>query len=96
MVNTGARSGPVRLMAPASVIISPSAAQAGNTIMHVKPRSEESGLPFFFNFFIFLSVGNRTKMECYAHKNRITHCGPANLNLQFRDYESVPSSLAFF
>uniref|UniRef100_A0A665W8Q7 Pumilio homolog 1 n=1 Tax=Echeneis naucrates TaxID=173247 RepID=A0A665W8Q7_ECHNA len=30
VVNTGARSGPVRLMAPASVIISPSAAQAGN------------------------------------------------------------------
>ncbi len=29
VVNTGARSGPVRLMAPASVIISPSAAQAG-------------------------------------------------------------------
>uniref|UniRef100_A0A673CJK4 Pumilio homolog 1 n=1 Tax=Sphaeramia orbicularis TaxID=375764 RepID=A0A673CJK4_9TELE len=31
VVNTGARSGPVRLMAPASVIISPSAAQAGNS-----------------------------------------------------------------
>lgn len=31
VVNTGARSGPVRLMAPASVIISPSAAQAGKT-----------------------------------------------------------------
>lgn len=32
VVNTGARSGPVRLMAPASVIISPSAAQAGMVI----------------------------------------------------------------
>uniref|UniRef100_A0A665W9C4 Pumilio homolog 1 n=1 Tax=Echeneis naucrates TaxID=173247 RepID=A0A665W9C4_ECHNA len=30
VVNTGARSGPVRLMAPASVIISPSAAQAAS------------------------------------------------------------------
>lgn len=40
MVNTGARSGPVRLMAPASVIISPSAAQAGKTTMHVQPWSK--------------------------------------------------------
>lgn len=32
VVNTGGRSGPVRLMAPASVIISPSAAQAGKTV----------------------------------------------------------------
>lgn len=32
VVNTGARSGPVRLMAPASVIISPSAAQAGMVV----------------------------------------------------------------
>lgn len=33
VVNTGARSGPVRLMAPASVIISPSAAQAGTVVL---------------------------------------------------------------
>lgn len=33
VVNTGARSGPVRLMAPASVIISPSAAQAGMVVV---------------------------------------------------------------
>lgn len=33
VVNTGARSGPVRLMAPASVIISPSAAQAGKVVL---------------------------------------------------------------
>lgn len=36
VVNTGARSGPVRLMAPASVIISPSAAQAGDTVIDFK------------------------------------------------------------
>lgn len=36
VVNTGARSGPVRLMAPASVIISPSAAQAGKMAVHVQ------------------------------------------------------------
>lgn len=36
VVNTGARSGPVRLMAPASVIISPSAAQAGSTAVHLE------------------------------------------------------------
>lgn len=39
VVNTGARSGPVRLMAPASVIISPTAAG-----MHFS-------LMFFFVFF---------------------------------------------
>lgn len=40
VVNTGARSGPVRLMAPASVIISPSAAQAGEDTHSHGQRSE--------------------------------------------------------
>ena len=40
VVNTGARSGPVRLMAPASVIISPSAAQAGKMAMHSQTFSK--------------------------------------------------------
>ena len=40
VVNTGARSGPVRLMAPASVIISPSAAQAGDTVNDFKHKKE--------------------------------------------------------
>lgn len=39
VVNTGARSGPVRLMAPASVIISPSAAQAGKMAVHIQTWS---------------------------------------------------------
>ncbi|KAJ8378447.1 hypothetical protein AAFF_G00242620 [Aldrovandia affinis] len=37
VVNTGGRSGPVRLMAPASVIISPTAAQAGEPLSD-RPR----------------------------------------------------------
>lgn len=40
VVNTGARSGPVRLMAPASVIISPSAAQAGKMATHSQTLSK--------------------------------------------------------
>lgn len=45
VVNTGARSGPVRLMAPASVIISPSAAQAGTVAVHTHTGSgQTSGL----------------------------------------------------
>lgn len=61
VVNTGARSGPVRLMAPASVIISPSAAQAGNILMVIMPCC------------VAFILG--TKTEHCAPKTKITFCG---------------------
>lgn len=56
VVNTGARSGPVRLMAPASVIISPSAAQAGTLAAHLE-RVVRSPACLCCN-----------KRDCHAHK----------------------------
>ncbi|XP_029104049.1 pumilio homolog 1 [Scleropages formosus] len=44
VVNTGARSGPVRLMAPASVIISPTAAQAAVAAAAASANSASGGL----------------------------------------------------
>lgn len=46
---------------------------------------------------LFFTVGNRTKIECHAHKTRITHFGlskhvlnvPSNQSVQLRDYETV-------
>lgn len=67
VVNTGARSGPVRLMAPASVIISPSAAQAGKTVINVKPQSHVYPASAAL-------CRQRGKHGCREHKTSIKDC----------------------
>lgn len=62
VVNTGARSGPVRLMAPASVILSPSAAQAGNSI---ECHGQKSELLLFFTVDNRTNIVMHTKQELY-------------------------------